>query len=379
MAIEFWFDFASTYSYVAAERIDGLAAAAGHAVRWRPFLLGPVFSEQQGIKDSPFNVYPVRGRYMWRDLERLCARHGLPWRRPSAFPRNGMLAARIACAAGDAPWVPAFCRAVFRANFAEDRDVSDPAVVGALLAAAGQDPAPLLAQAGAAEAKQALRDRTAEAARLGMFGAPNVVVEGELFFGQDRLEDALAWAGRGPARGAPRVPYVPADVAEPRELVGSIRARRGGPLLHLDRMLLHSPPVAAGWNAYLGAVRSALTLDPWLRELAVCAVGLLNGAAYELHHHGPLFLAAGGTPAELETLRRTGGRDDPAFDPAARAVLRLIGEMTTQVAVSDGTFEAVRAGLGDRATVELVAVIATYNMVSRFLVALGVEPEPAKG
>jgi 2-hydroxychromene-2-carboxylate isomerase len=195
--LDFWFDFASTYSYVASERIGELASRAGVAVAWKPFLLGPIFTEQQGIRDSPFNVYPVRGRYMWRDLERLCDKHGLPWRRPSAFPRNGMLAARVGCVAAGAPWAPAFFRAIFRANFAEDRDVSDPALVASLLEGAGAaDAADLVARASSPEAKQALRDRTAEASRLGMFGAPSFVVAGELFFGQDRLEDALAWAAR---------------------------------------------------------------------------------------------------------------------------------------------------------------------------------------
>ncbi len=192
--LQFWFDYASTYSYVAALRVEDAARAAGVEVRWRPFLLGPIFSEQLGIKDSPFNVFPVRGRYMWRDVERLCAKHGLAWRRPSAFPRGSLLAARLGCVAGDAPWAPAFHRAVFRANFAEDRDIAEPAVLRSLLAAAGQDADALLARAASAETKQALRDRGAEAARLGVFGAPDFVVGGELFFGQDRLDDAVAWA-----------------------------------------------------------------------------------------------------------------------------------------------------------------------------------------
>jgi 2-hydroxychromene-2-carboxylate isomerase len=193
---EFWFDFGSTYSYVAAERLGPLAARAGVDVRWRPFLLGPIFTSQLGIQDSPFNVQPVRGRYMWRDLERLCARSGIPWKKPSAFPRNGLLAARVSCLAPDAPWVPAFCRAVFRANFAEDRDISTPALVEALLREGGQDGAALVAAAGAPEAKQALRERGDAAARAGIFGAPNFLVGDELFFGQDRLQDALDWVTR---------------------------------------------------------------------------------------------------------------------------------------------------------------------------------------
>ncbi len=195
--LQFWFDHASTYSYVAALRVEDAARAAGVEVRWRPFLLGPIFTEQLGIKDSPFNAFPVRGRYMWRDLERLCEKHGLPWRRPSTFPRGSLLAARIGCAAGDAPWAPAFHRAVFRANFAEDRDIADPDVLRDALGAAGQDADALLSRAASPETKQALRERGAEAARLGIFGAPDFVVGGELFFGQDRLDDALAWAAAG--------------------------------------------------------------------------------------------------------------------------------------------------------------------------------------
>ena len=195
--LQFWFDYASTYSYVAAMRVEDAARTAGVELAWRPFLLGPIFTEQLGIRDSPFNVFAVRGRYMWRDLERLCARHGLPWRRPSTFPRGSLLAARVACAAGDAAWAPAFHRAVFRANFAEDRDISDAEVLRDVLSALGRDADALLARAASPEAKQALRDRGAEAARLGIFGAPDFVVDGELFFGQDRLEDALAWATSG--------------------------------------------------------------------------------------------------------------------------------------------------------------------------------------
>jgi len=179
----------------------------------------------------------------------------------------------------------------------------------------------------------------------------------------------------------PRVPYVPEGVSEPADLVAAVRARRGGALLHLDRMLLHSPPLARGWNAYLAAIRGGLSLDARLRELAVCAIGLLNGAPYELHHHAPELLAAGGTAAQLDALRRAGGTAEAGgpFDARERAVLRLTAEMTREVAVGDETFAEVRRLLGERETVELVAVVAAYNMVSRFLVALGIEPEPPAG
>jgi len=174
------------------------------------------------------------------------------------------------------------------------------------------------------------------------------------------------------------VPYQPQDIAEPRDLVAAIRARRGGTLLNLDRMLLHSPPLAQGWNGYLRAVRTELAVSPKLRELAICAVAVLNHADYEFRQHAPEFLRAGGTEAQLAALAHVG---DPEFnnlaiDTAERAVLACVVEMTRNVAVSDATMASLRAELpNDQQVVEIVAVIATYNMVSRFLVALGVEPE----
>jgi alkylhydroperoxidase family enzyme len=176
-----------------------------------------------------------------------------------------------------------------------------------------------------------------------------------------------------------RVPYVSGERSENEsELVARIRARRGGTLLNLDRMLLNSPPFAQGWNTHLGAVRRELLLDPKLRELAICAIAVLNSAHYELEQHTPEFLRAGGTAAQVAALARFGSEaeDTASFDAIERAVLQLTLEMTRNVEVSDSTFERVRSALSDtRHIVELVGVIATYNMVSRFLVALQVELE----
>jgi 2-hydroxychromene-2-carboxylate isomerase len=196
--LSFWYDFASTYSYLAALRIDNACAQVGVTVDHRPFLLGPIFHEQLGIDDSPFNVNPVRGAYMWRDLERLTRKYNLPWRKPSVFPRHSVLAARVAIAVG--PAVAEVTRAIFRASFAEDRDISNPEVLGAILEGVGRDAANDLERAQSSEVKQQLRDNTDEAKRLGMFGAPNFVIENrehELFFGNDRLNDAVRWASMG--------------------------------------------------------------------------------------------------------------------------------------------------------------------------------------
>ena len=194
-AIEFWFEFASTYSYPAAMRVERLAQAAGVEVAWRPFLLGPLFNEQQGLTDSPFNAFPVKGRYMWRDLERVCEAEALPMVRPSQFPRNGLLAARIATAGLARGWTPAFTRLVYQANFAHDEDISRPEVLAPLVSAAGGDAEAALAAAASDPVKAQLKAHVEEARARGVFGAPSfITADGELFWGNDRLEQALDWA-----------------------------------------------------------------------------------------------------------------------------------------------------------------------------------------
>jgi 2-hydroxychromene-2-carboxylate isomerase len=198
--VEFWFEFASTYSYPAALRVEKVARSADVELAWRPFLLGPIF-HAQGWDDSPFNIYAAKGRYMWRDLERVCAELGIPFRRPSQFPRNGLLAARLACQFAEEPWLPEFVRRVYLANFADDQDISAAPVIGAILESLGQ-PAGLLAAAQTSEAKARLRAETERAQALGVLGAPTFSVGGELFWGNDRLETAMAWAGRSASPGA---------------------------------------------------------------------------------------------------------------------------------------------------------------------------------
>lgn len=174
------------------------------------------------------------------------------------------------------------------------------------------------------------------------------------------------------------IPYVPADLHQPAAIVEAIRARRNGRLLNLDRMLLHSPNFARGWNSLLGAVRSELSLPAGLRELCICAVGVLNGAEYELQQHSPAFLAAGGTAAQLQALRGIEGApgNTQLFSALERSALRLCHAMSRDVRVPPALLGELRTALGsDAMLVELVGVIATYNMVSRFLVALEVDLE----
>jgi 2-hydroxychromene-2-carboxylate isomerase len=191
--LDFWCELASPYTYLAAMRIDALATAAAVELRWQPFALGPIFAAA-GWSTSPFEIYPDKGRYMWRDVAREAEALGLPLRRPSQFPRNSVAAARIALLGVERGWGPAFIRAALAANFGDDRDIAAPDVIDDLLAGLGLDGRTLREEAISPAHKPALRAATERASALHIFGAPTFAVGDELFWGNDRLERALAWA-----------------------------------------------------------------------------------------------------------------------------------------------------------------------------------------
>ena len=195
--MEFWFDFASNYSYLSVMRISALAREAGVEVQWRPFLLGPVF-KALGWDNSPFVLQKEKGRYVWQDMPRECVKYGLPWRQPTEFPRHSVLAARVAMIGESQPWLVPFCERIMLRNFAEDRSISSEADIAEVLQALGLDPPPILAAAQTAGNKLRLRERTEEARQRGLFGAPTFFIGDEMFWGNDRLEDAIAWAAAHP-------------------------------------------------------------------------------------------------------------------------------------------------------------------------------------
>lgn len=192
--IIFWYEFASTYSYLSAMRIAEAAERAEVEVEWRPFLLGPVF-KSQGWDTSPFNVYPAKGRYMVRDIARTAAARGLPFQMPATFPGNGLKAARLAIAAKAQGKIGSFTRTVYAAAFGQGLDIFDDVVLTDCLSSIGLDPEATRALASDVSVKAALRANTEEAQGLGIFGAPSFTTsDGELFWGDDRLDQALAWA-----------------------------------------------------------------------------------------------------------------------------------------------------------------------------------------
>ena len=190
MKHEFWFDFASNYSYLSVMRIRRLAP---DGVLWRPFLLGPIFKDA-GWDNSPFVLQKNKGDYVWQDMPRLCVKYGLPWRRPSVFPRNSLLAARIGLLCEDQPWMPDFCERVMLANFAEDRDIGGADCMAQILLSLGQDADAILRAATSDDNKARLRARTEQAKAHRIFGAPTFLVGADMFWGNDRLDDALALA-----------------------------------------------------------------------------------------------------------------------------------------------------------------------------------------
>lgn len=191
--IEFWYDFASTYSWLSAIRIQAMAAEVQCDIAWRPFLLGPIF-KAQGWATSPFNLYPAKGRYMVRDITRIAENRGRAFLMPDPFPANSLVAARLALTIG-VDRIGDFTRRVYEVQFETGADISQRATLEPLLQAMGLDAVAIFAASETATVKDALRNNTTQAQALGIFGAPTfVTTDGELFWGDDRLEQAFDWA-----------------------------------------------------------------------------------------------------------------------------------------------------------------------------------------
>lgn len=198
--LEFWFDFGSNYSYLSVMRIEALAATWGVRIRWRPFLLGPVFRDL-GFDNSPFVLQKEKGAYVWKDMERQCRKYGVAWTRPTVFPRAALLAMRVALLGADRDWIAAYCSKIMQLNFAHDRDIGSTEVVSEALEELGLPARQIIADAQSDANKLRLREQTETAARRGIFGAPTFFAGDEMFWGNDRLDDALAFCDSIATRG----------------------------------------------------------------------------------------------------------------------------------------------------------------------------------
>ncbi len=192
--LEFWFEYGSTYTYLTVARMESVALAKGLSVLWRPFLLMPILIEH-GLDKGPFLGHPAKLRYMWRDLERRAKRHELGYRRPSAYPPNTLLTARIGLLGQREGWCADFTREVFRLHWTEDVSIGSDDNIRRSLASVGKDVHDIRGAAETEANKRALRDQTSKARDLGIFGSPTFVVGEETFWGDDRLEDAIEFAG----------------------------------------------------------------------------------------------------------------------------------------------------------------------------------------
>jgi len=189
-ALDFWFEFGSNYSYLSVMRIRKAAAACGVGVRWKPFLLGPIF-KSFGWATSPFVLQKAKGDYVWRDMDRRCKKAGIPWRKPTTFPRSALLPLRVAILGAEQDWIDDYCRRVMLLNFAEDRDIDAPGTVEEVLIQLRLPAARILNDAQSDANKLKLREQTERAKAKGIFGAPTFFVGDEMFWGDDRLDDAL--------------------------------------------------------------------------------------------------------------------------------------------------------------------------------------------
>jgi 2-hydroxychromene-2-carboxylate isomerase len=189
--IDLFFFYGSTYTYLTVMRIERVAAEAGVEVRWRPFNVREIMLEQDNI---PFRDKPVKMAYMWRDVERRASRYGIPFNRITTYPVDPeSLANRVGVVAAIEGWCPEYTKATYRAWFLEDRPPGEPEHLNQILSSLGKDPETVVSRANSQEIHSRYAAETGVARSLGIFGSPTFVVGGEIFWGDDRLEDALEW------------------------------------------------------------------------------------------------------------------------------------------------------------------------------------------
>lgn len=395
--MRWYFDYISPYAYLQSTLVDQLDTT--RQVECVPVLFAGLLDHWGNV--GPAEIDPKRD-WTFKHVTWLAQRDGIAFNLPGHHPFNPLPLLRLSIALGNDM---AVVKRLFQFVWVDGNLPQDDEAFARLLDELGATTAMLQDD----QVKAALKHNGQLAIERGVFGVPSIEIDDELFWGYDGTDTARDYINKNnwPAKamqvalnfptgtGRPvapnasnttqarqsvpsgtRIPMKPIDLAEPADVVNAIRKRRGGELLELDRLLLYSTPLATGWNHLLGNVRNEFSVSHKLRELAMCTVAVINRAEYEFSHHAPIYIEAGGTEEKTGLLRDPDAavKYTDVFDAEEIATIRLASEMTRDIQVSQSTFDQCRSLFNDTDLVELVATVAAYNMVSRFLVAMNLHP-----
>ncbi len=393
--MRWYFDYISPYAYLQSTRLPLLASR--QPVDCVPVLFAGLLDHWNNV--GPAEIAPKRD-WTFKNAVWLAQRDNIVLKLPAHHPFNPLPLLRLGIALGNDIEV---VQRLFRFVWADGHLPTDAVPFAALLDELNVSPEQLASR----EVKEALLANGQLAIERGVFGVPTIEHKDELFWGHEATDMALAYLDnnwpadamdeatqlpQGPSRKSvnrsldtptpaakskePRIPLKPIDLKEPAELVDAIRQRRGGELIELDRLLLYSTPLATGWNHFVGNIRNEFAVSHKLRELAMCTVAVVNKADYEFAHHAPIFIAAGGSDEKASALRNVdrAGSNTALFDEEELLTIKLATQMTRNVQVEEQLFADCHRKFSNTELVEIVATIAAYNMVSRFLVAFNLVP-----
>jgi len=395
--MRWYFDYISPYAYLQSTRLQHLNSI--QPVTCTPVLFAGLLNHWENI--GPAEIAPKR-KWTFRDIAWIAHRDSIELNFPEAHPFNPLPLLRLGIVHNNSIEV---VQRLFNFVWVDGNVPQNQDAFSALLEELGTSDAELKSE----KVKKQLLTNGEQAVECGVFGVPTLQVDDELFWGDHSTDMAIAYltdknyphsqikkadaipegTSRKPPSsgtstpsektnrpGGTRIPLKPIDLAEPAELVAAIRKRRGGQLIELDRLLLYSQPLSEGWNHFIGNIRERFAVAQQLRELAMCTVAVLNRAEYEFTQHAPLYIKSGGSEEKSVLLRQPDtAKDNPIFTKDEQLTIALTTQLTRDVQVDDVLFDKCAENFGNEHLVELVATIAAYNMVSRFLVAFELHPD----
>jgi len=408
--MRWYFDYISPYAYLQSIQLKQLDSI--EPVTCTPVLFAGLLNHWDN--KGPAEIAPKR-KWTFREIAWLADSDNIELNFPASHPFNPLPLLRLGMVHDNRIDV---VQRLFRFVWAEGNIPQDEKAFSALLDELGTDAQELQSDS----LKKRLHANGELAIKQGVFGVPSLKIDNELFWGYnatfmatsyltnyksyphekikraDSLPEgksrqptaqntaphsatqvapqAMPKTATGDTKKEPRIPLKPIDLTEPADLVAAIRKRRGGQLIELDRLLLYSQPLSEGWNHFLGNIREHFSVPQQLRELAMCTVAVLNNAEYEFSQHAPLYIKAGGSNEKAALLRQPeAAKDNSAFTQAEQLTIALTTQLTRDVRISDDLFDQSAAFFGNEHLVELIATIAAYNMVSRFLVAFELHPQ----